>query len=106
MTLAELRALESKATPGEWVDNDGFLMGPDSTGRRKHDFLVMGDYSDAWWVNDSDRLLIVALRNAAPALLAVAEAAMAHRHAVKHEWIQEIVDTRSLLDAALSELGG
>lgn len=76
--LARLAEVEREATPGPWNNDDPW-------GNRQIEGPGMTIYDEGGH-SAEDAAAIVALRNAAPALLALAEAAVAHvaRAAEKH----------------------
>ena len=70
MKIEELKALEARATPGRWR-----LDGTDQRVAAGHDICTVHSYLHLRDDCEANRKLIPALRNAAPALLAVVEAA-------------------------------
>lgn len=100
--IAELRRLLEKATPGPWswegdpptlyAGRDGMHHGANLLGRLEPDADTPANLN-----------LIVAVRDALPALLDIADAAQRHMNAVG---VVNVVQTADELNAALSRLEG
>lgn len=77
MTLDELIELEKKATPGPWGAPDS--VNSHLIARTERDsngaFIYIGDGQGVAYADDADGRFLIALRNLAPELLAVAKAA-------------------------------
>jgi len=72
MNIDKLKELEAKATPAKWVHIRGYGVGSAS-----HGSVVFGmNQLDNDGEVTNDQKLVIALRNLAPHLIAVAEAAM------------------------------
>lgn len=78
-TIARLRELEAKATPGPWepshalrLDGGFAVVGPDESGSRGPTICFRGPWEARAAESDANAALIAELRNAAPALLAAA----------------------------------
>ena len=81
MTLADLRVLCKRATPGPWVNaGRGDLRGPHQDG---------SDQTVAFCTYDPDGNFIAAARTWLPALIEVAEAAQMMIHEVEHDVVGE-----------------
>ena len=116
MKLDELTKLEAAMTPGPWaggntadifVDSDGAKTG--ERGTHVCDCDPSGDKTFA--EARADRNGIVALRNAAPALIECAELlraarAAVHREAWMHPYERQPKDLLTDIDAALARLKG
>lgn len=106
LDLDELERLLAEATPGEWrwwTSNSFRRLSSDATGR-DGDVLrgvVYRDGQPGVEVSDSDAALIVALRNAAPALLAMARRAQGVeelREALRYlVWLAETAESHGKL---------
>ena len=105
--LAELERMLAKATPGEWscLNKVGVVFGPDCQVAHCGDFgdkELVPFNADRW---QSDAALIVALRNAAPSLIATAREAEALRaeNARLTLTVRKLQGNQAALEAALKQ---
>ena len=106
--MADLRALLDAATPGPWTVEFSTGVAEDEDGNEIESawmsgprMLDMGDYQT---LREDDAALIVALVNAAPALLDVVEAARLHADVTHADGFTEVIETLIDLREALARL--